>query len=109
MLGRLSMTVDECIRAYRSLAQQAFTPKRTSIFHAWLSGSFSASALEDAIKRTIREFCVEPECKARRNKGRPTVDTCGHSDALFQSKECTKTYVVDPMQASFFFFFSYPS
>ncbi|KAL1978749.1 hypothetical protein VTN31DRAFT_1608 [Thermomyces dupontii] len=30
MLGRLGMSVDECIRAYRKFAQQAFTQKRTS-------------------------------------------------------------------------------
>ncbi|WJG35713.1 acyl transferase/acyl hydrolase/lysophospholipase, partial [Fusarium oxysporum Fo47] len=75
MLGRLGMTVDECIRAYKKVAQQAFTPKRTSIFPAAPTGAFSAKALEAAIKQIVRERCVESECVSRQSQGLGTVKT----------------------------------
>ena len=93
MLGRLGMTVDECIRAYKNVAQQAFTPKRTKLIPGTPSGAFSAKALEAAIKQTVREFCVEAECATRRRRGQPTARTCPHSEAAFRSTSCTKTYV----------------
>ncbi|KAH8900639.1 FabD/lysophospholipase-like protein, partial [Thozetella sp. PMI_491] len=75
MLGRLRMTVDECIRAYKEVAQQAFTPKRTAILPARPTGAFSAKALEAAIKRTIKEHCINPGCVSRRNAGQNTTET----------------------------------
>ena len=30
MLGRLDMTVDDCIKAYRKVGERAFTPKPTT-------------------------------------------------------------------------------
>lgn len=91
MLGRLGMTVDECIRAYRKVAQQAFTPKRTSILPASPRGAFSAQALEEAIKETVREFCTDGECVTRRRQGHPTTGTCPHSNLAFRDQACTKT------------------
>ena len=94
MLGRLGMTVDECIRAYRRVAEQAFTPKRTvSILPAPPRGAFSAQALEAAIKQIVREYCTDEECVVCRRQGHPTTDTCPHSDLAFRDKSCTKTYV----------------
>ena len=92
MLGRLGMTVDDCIRAYRNVAQQAFTPKRTKIIPASPTGAFSAKALEAAIKQTVREFCMESECAARRSRGLSTAQTCPHSEMEFRDRSCTKTY-----------------
>lgn len=89
------MTVDECIRAYRNVAQQVFTSKRTAILPGRPSGAFSATALEEAIKQTIREYCVEAECVARRSQGKQTIESCKHSDMLFRDQTCTKTYVLD--------------
>ncbi|KAL1994732.1 hypothetical protein VTN49DRAFT_919 [Thermomyces lanuginosus] len=94
MLGRLRMTVGECIQAYRNVAQQAFTSKRTAILPGRPSGAFSATALEEAIKQTIREYCVEPECVSRRNQGQQTIEACKHSDMLFRDPTCTKTAVL---------------
>ncbi|KAL1974583.1 hypothetical protein VTN31DRAFT_4787 [Thermomyces dupontii] len=94
MLGRLGMTVDECIRAYRKVAQQAFIRKSSSLFPARHSGAFSARALEDAIKQVIREFCPEPDCIARRRRGQPTIDTCPHSNTVFRHQECVRTVVL---------------
>ncbi|KAK3933490.1 FabD/lysophospholipase-like protein [Diplogelasinospora grovesii] len=62
ILGRLGISVDECIRAYRKVAQQAFTPKRTTILPA--------------------DFCVQPECVARR------------AEMAFRDGSCTKTVVL---------------
>ncbi len=92
MLGRLGMTVDECIRAYKKVAQQAFTPKRTSILPSPPTGAFSAKALEAAMKQIIREFCVELQCVARRSQGHSTARTCPHSEIAFRYGSCTKTY-----------------
>ncbi|SPB47324.1 unnamed protein product [Aspergillus niger] len=94
MLGRLGMTVDECIRAYRKVAQQAFTPKRTSILPASPRGAFSAQALEEAIKETVREFCTDGECVTRRRQGHPTTGTCPHSNLAFRDQACTKTVIL---------------
>ncbi|KAF7539794.1 hypothetical protein G7054_g1901 [Neopestalotiopsis clavispora] len=53
MLGRLGMSVDECIRAYDRVGEAAFTPKSGFRF-ASPKGAFSATALEAAIKEVVR-------------------------------------------------------
>lgn len=87
------MSVDECIRAYKKVAERAFTPKRRSILPAPPSGTFSATQLENAIKQTIREFCVDPKCVAQRVQGKLTTVTCPHSEMEFRDGLCSKTYV----------------
>ncbi|KXG45220.1 Acyl transferase/acyl hydrolase/lysophospholipase [Penicillium griseofulvum] len=94
MLGKLGMTVDECIRAYRQVAEQAFTPKRTSILPASPTGAFSAKALENAMKQIVREYCTNVECVTRRRQGHATVTTCPHSNMVFRDDTCTKTVVL---------------
>ncbi|KAI7764856.1 hypothetical protein LZL87_013839 [Fusarium oxysporum] len=94
MLGRLGMTVDECIRAYKKVAQQAFTPKRRSIFPAPPSGAFSATQLESAIKGTIREHCVNPQCVERRRRDTMASEACMHEEMEFRDASCTKTVVL---------------
>lgn len=90
------MTVDECIQAYRDFVRQAFTQEsmRKPTSSASVGPAFSGRRLEDAIKSTIRRFCIEGECKVRRNNGdRSTAHTCPHVDLLFRDDTCTKTYV----------------
>ncbi|KAM0324875.1 hypothetical protein ACHAQA_007841 [Verticillium albo-atrum] len=58
MLGRLGMTVTECIQAYRVMAEKAFTRKRTTIFPGSSRGAFSATALEEAIRDIIKAHCT---------------------------------------------------
>ncbi|KAL8367581.1 hypothetical protein RB599_003459 [Gaeumannomyces hyphopodioides] len=94
MLGRLGMNVDECIRAYRKVAERAFTPKRTTLFPASPSGAFSAKALEAAIRDTIKEYCVAPECATRRRAGHSTAATCTHSEMELRDTSCTDTVVL---------------
>ena len=91
MLGRLGMTVDECIGAYRKMAERAFTPKRTGFVPASPSGSFSAKALEAAIRDIVKEFCPAAECVARRADGHSTALTCEHSETQFRDPSCTAT------------------
>ena len=81
MLGRLGLTVSECIRAYRTVAQRAFTPKRLAL-PASPSGAFSATALEAAIKQVVHErHCVGAQC----------AGDCPHAEVLFRDESCTKT------------------
>jgi len=84
------MTVAECIGAYKEVAQEAFTPKRTK-FPASPTGAFSAKALEAAIKKVVRKFCVELECATRRSQGLSTTELCLHSDVGYRDTSCTKT------------------
>lgn len=86
------MTIDECIKEYREFARMAFIPKSMRIT---TQNAFSAARLEGAIKSTIRKFCVEQECKSRRNQGLSTADTCSHENILFRDSTCTKTYARD--------------
>ncbi|KAL1992613.1 hypothetical protein VTN49DRAFT_4645 [Thermomyces lanuginosus] len=96
MLGRLQMTIDDCIKEYREFARQAFTPKSwpKSASTATLESTFSAKRLEGAIKSMIRKFCPEEECKSRRKRNLSTTQTCPHENMRFRDKTCTKTVVL---------------
>ncbi|KAH6653602.1 acyl transferase/acyl hydrolase/lysophospholipase [Truncatella angustata] len=94
MLGRLGMTVDQCIQAYDKVGRTAFTPKRGGLSFAPPQGAYSAKALEGAIKEVVREYCVESSCIDQRSRGQSTVTTCQHGDATFRDQSCTKTVVL---------------
>jgi hypothetical protein len=87
MLGRLQMSVDECIRAYKKVARQAFTPKGLGGFSlpARPTGAFSATALENAIKDVIAHQCKEDACRD---------GSCQHTGKLFRDGACCNTWVV---------------
>lgn len=56
MLGRLRMTVDECIEAYSSLMEKVFEKRENRTYVAILRRErprFSSKALEDAIKSVL--------------------------------------------------------
>ena len=89
MLGRLGMSVDASIRAYKALGKKAFTPKHILSMPAPPKGCYSATALEEAIKHVIKEQCHEDGCRGAQNK----VDICKHENKLFRDKTCGKTYV----------------
>ncbi|CAI4214250.1 unnamed protein product [Parascedosporium putredinis] len=94
MLGRLRMTVNECIRAYRDMAERAFTLKWTTFFPASPSGAFSAKALEAAMRDTVKGFCPEKECMDQRANRNSTLSTCTHHEAEFRDPSCTPTVVL---------------
>ncbi|EKV04427.1 Acyl transferase/acyl hydrolase/lysophospholipase [Penicillium digitatum] len=92
MLGRLGMTVDECIRVYRTVGKRVLIHKKHAIIPVRSNGAFSAGVFEEAIKQTVREFCTNEECVNRRRNGLST--TCQHSDLPFRDQTCTKTVVL---------------
>ncbi|KAI1340781.1 kinase subdomain-containing protein [Xylariaceae sp. FL0016] len=95
MLGRLGMTVDECIRAYDKAVRMAFTPRRRILPSiASPKGAFSAQSLEEAIVEVVREFCTDPACVELREHGRSTTRTCPHRNLAFRHAACTKTDVL---------------
>jgi hypothetical protein len=71
------MTAMECIKAYRRMAEKAFTPLE-SPWPTWArlpappDGAFSGSSLADAVKEIVRERLK-------------------NADAPFADKECVKT------------------
>lgn len=62
MLGRLRMTIDQCEKKFLEFSKEVFTPVRSqanlpgrvSNFFQ-VNGKFSTQALEDCIKRIVRE------------------------------------------------------
>ncbi|KAI0119738.1 acyl transferase/acyl hydrolase/lysophospholipase [Daldinia grandis] len=91
MLGRLGLTVDECIRAYDKVGKVAFTPKWTRFPIAPPKGAYSAQALESVMKQMVMEFCTEEPCRTRRREGQSTVKSCAHSNLKFRDVSCTRT------------------
>jgi hypothetical protein len=68
MLGRLEMDVDNCIKAYREMAESIFQPKqgsRLNIAQKILDrynakGRFDPESLKDAVKKVV-QLCGLPE------------------------------------------------
>ncbi|OTB15007.1 hypothetical protein K445DRAFT_12287 [Daldinia sp. EC12] len=84
MLGRLGMTIEDCIAAYRRLAKKAFTPKRRMLpLPLPPTGAYSAKALETAIKELVKTECKDGTCS--------TWESCPHENALFRNDACVKT------------------
>lgn len=62
MLGRLRMTVDECIRDYRALSTKVFTRKhRLLSIRGHLQGRYDSKALEEAIKDVVQSRGLDRE------------------------------------------------
>ncbi|PHH51952.1 Vegetative incompatibility protein HET-E-1 [Ceratocystis fimbriata CBS 114723] len=89
MLGRLRMTLDQSIKAYKSLAETVLSLEPTNL--STESPETRLAQVETAIKRMIRENCGETNCAEQRLRGSPTADTCPHEDTLFRDENCTKT------------------
>lgn len=87
MLGRLEMSVEDCIKTYRSFAERAFTPKRRILsLPASPNGAYSALALEIAMKDVVKTQCRNINCT--------NLQTCTHGDEPFQDDSCVKTVVL---------------
>lgn len=91
ILRRLYISVDKCIRAYKKVTQQAFTPKRTTIFPISPSGAFSTKALEGAIKQIVRDFYSQPEYIARYIYSTIMAETYLYKEMAFYDRSYTKT------------------
>lgn len=56
MLGRLEMTVDECIDAYKAMSPQIFTKLHHRVnLRGKVQGRFDHTAIETAVKKMLRE------------------------------------------------------
>ncbi|RYO58845.1 hypothetical protein AA0116_g7222 [Alternaria tenuissima] len=80
MLGRLGMTVQQCLEAYKQMAEKAFTPKTNRIARGFSlpappRGEFSATSLADAIKDIVKKYT-------------------GDAEAVFADRTCVKTVVL---------------
>lgn len=64
MLGRMKMSVDDCIEAYIELSDQVFRKKRFLPLKMTgkVQGRFDSKALEDAAKRFLRERNLSEDC-----------------------------------------------
>lgn len=85
MLGRLGMTVEACITAYREMAEKAFVPKYLINLPAPPNGIYSSTALKETIIQVVKKQCKEQACK----KG-----DCSHAEMEFRDPSCTKTVVL---------------
>ncbi|CAN9139990.1 unnamed protein product [Alternaria alternata] len=74
MLGRLGMTVEQCLEAYKQMAEKAFTPKAHRM-KASPRGVFSATSLADAVKEIVKKYA-------------------GDAEAVFADRTCVKTVVL---------------
>jgi hypothetical protein len=68
MLGRLRMTIDQCEEKFLEFSKEIFTPvgseanssdQVSDFFQA--NGKFSTQALEDSIKRIVREMYLSDD------------------------------------------------
>lgn len=61
MLGRLQMTIDECIDAYTSLSNKVFEKKSHRVtIKGMVQGRFDTAELERAVKQILRDRGFDP-------------------------------------------------
>ncbi|GIZ44722.1 hypothetical protein CKM354_000791300 [Cercospora kikuchii] len=89
MLGRLEMSVEAAIEAYKELGKKAFTPKRMFSAPASPKGYYSATKLEEAAEHVVRAQCHEETCTHSHG-----THSCTHEDELFREKNSCKTAVL---------------
>jgi len=54
MLGRLRMSVEQCVLHYPSMASKIFSKPHRFQFKGWPRSKYEAKPLEDAIKEIVR-------------------------------------------------------
>ncbi|KAL1989597.1 hypothetical protein VTN49DRAFT_6794 [Thermomyces lanuginosus] len=106
MLGRLRMTIDECIKEYRDFARQAFTqkPMQTAVSENSFVPTFSADRLRDATIKKILA-CTKTAVLAITKDNvdaPPTLFTTYESSTAFES--CTIWEVARATSATVGFF-----
>ncbi|KAL2886104.1 putative acyl transferase acyl hydrolase lysophospholipase [Ceratocystis lukuohia] len=97
MLGRLGMSIDDCIKAYKELCNAAFAPGEQiwpMRIRTKSTSSILTANLENALKKAIRENCPVEQCAREREEDASRVNTCRHEDEKFLDKKCPKTAVL---------------
>lgn len=73
MLGRLKMSIDECIDAYLSLSDRIFQKKRHRVtIKGNIQGRFDSKELERAVKEVVTKQGLQEEVLLKDT----TDDTC---------------------------------
>ncbi|KAK4039462.1 acyl transferase/acyl hydrolase/lysophospholipase [Parachaetomium inaequale] len=93
MLGRLQMTVEECIRAYTSLSDKVFEKQNHRInLKGKIQGRFDAAVLELAVKKIVTDQGLEPDALLKDAPDAPCkVFVCATSKET-SDMVCLKTY-----------------
>ena len=78
MLGRLGMTVDECIDAYVSMMDAVFKKKKHRIknFRGEFQARFDTAALESAMKKIIKNSQISTNPRDDINMRNPDPEGC---------------------------------
>lgn len=65
MLGRMKMSVEECIEAYIKLADKVFRPTHTMplSFKGRVREKFDSKALEQAVKQYLTDHSLSEDCR----------------------------------------------
>jgi hypothetical protein len=62
MLGRLKMSIEDCITAYLSLADDVFEKQRHQLtILGGIQGRFDTKALEEAVQRILQQQGLDKE------------------------------------------------
>ncbi|KAL9622167.1 MAG: hypothetical protein Q9160_003510 [Pyrenula sp. 1 TL-2023] len=94
MLGRLKMSIDECIKAYANLSDRVFRKKhrRIDLKNGNLQGRFDAQELEKAIKEIIVERRLPEDELLKDSPGAPCkVFVCAMSQRTSETV-CLSSY-----------------
>ena len=79
MLGRLKMTVDECIDAYVGLAQSIFTKLQHRVkINGKMQGRFDSDALETCVKAIIKKCGLDEKALLKAPPESGNCRTYGH-------------------------------
>ncbi|KAK1776530.1 acyl transferase/acyl hydrolase/lysophospholipase [Copromyces sp. CBS 386.78] len=94
MLGRLRMTIKDCIKAYLELADKVFKKKRHRIsFFGKVQGRFDSEGLEEGIKKVLQEQNLdEDELLQDPKNGDCKVFVCATSKQDKEHCVCFTTY-----------------
>jgi hypothetical protein len=76
MLGRLHMTVDECITEYKKLSPDIFTKIHHRVsWHGRLRGRFDDNALKEGVRSLLKGREIDPEELFKEDSSQPGCRT----------------------------------
>ncbi|KAI0095691.1 acyl transferase/acyl hydrolase/lysophospholipase [Nemania sp. FL0031] len=92
MLGRLHMTVDECMEAYRELSSRVFQKKNTRFnYKGKIQGQFDAHELELAVQNVLKNRGLDENTLLKDANGRCKVFVCTTAEQTGETV-CLTTY-----------------